>query len=321
MSGGKPFAVIDTEARRALHYADQFRFDHGELSPPFRPEAYAEAIQAADKAGYPVIVVDSCSHEHAGDGGLLDWHEEELTRMAGDDWSKRERCKMSAWIRPKSSHKRWVSQLLQVHAHLILCFRAEQKTDIVKNPNTGKMEIVPKRIASGFSDWIPICEKNLLYELTASFLLTPDAPGIPHPIKLQEQHRAAFPTDRPISEESGKLIAAWAAGGSAPRRTETAQEPKAEAPPAQPPRQSRKPPSRPAPESEDKASPVTMVRQAAEGVGLSDDDLLGYLGTEFGGSLEDVEVEVLRDLYRDVKNGSVSRWAATERGFADEAAG
>src|SRR4030066_2147662 len=31
LSGGKPFAVIDTESRRALHYADMFKFDHGEL--------------------------------------------------------------------------------------------------------------------------------------------------------------------------------------------------------------------------------------------------------------------------------------------------
>ena len=65
---GKPFAVIDTEAGRAKHYAEKFVFDHADLRPPFRPSAYAEVIHEADKAGYPVIVVDSCSHEHAGDG-------------------------------------------------------------------------------------------------------------------------------------------------------------------------------------------------------------------------------------------------------------
>ena len=46
---GKPFAVIDTEAGRAKHYADQFKFDHGDLKPPFRPNAYAEAIEASTK--------------------------------------------------------------------------------------------------------------------------------------------------------------------------------------------------------------------------------------------------------------------------------
>ena len=55
IAGDKPFALIDTEAGRGKHYADQFKFDHGDLLPPFRPAAYAEAIKAADDAGYPVI--------------------------------------------------------------------------------------------------------------------------------------------------------------------------------------------------------------------------------------------------------------------------
>lgn len=212
IANGRPFAVIDTEAGRAKHYASDFTFDHGDLGPPFRPDAYAEAIRSADKAEYPVIVVDSCSHEHAGEGGLLDWHEEELDRMAKDDWKKRESCKMTAWIKPKMSHKQMVSRLLQVRAHLILCFRAEQKIDIVRGAD-GRMEMQPKKLASGFSDWIPICEKNLLYELTASFLLTPDAPGIPKPIKLQKQMREFIDLKSPLDEEAGRKLAAWAAGG------------------------------------------------------------------------------------------------------------
>lgn len=213
IAGDKPFAVIDTEARRALHYADQFRFDHAELPAPFRPEAYEEAIIAADKAGYPVIVVDSMSHVWAGDGGVLDWQEEELDRMAGNDYAKRERVKMAAWIKPKMAHKHMVQRLLQVKAHLILCFRAEQKIEMIKGAS-GKLEIVPKQSLTGIDGWIPVCEKNLPFELTASFLLLADHPGIPKPIKLQEQHKSLFPLDTPITEASGKLIAEWAAGGT-----------------------------------------------------------------------------------------------------------
>ncbi len=209
---GKPFAVIDTEAGRAKHYADQFKFDHGDLKPPFRPNAYAEAIAEADKAGYPVIVVDSCSHEWAGDGGILDWQDDELNRMAGDDYAKRERVKMAAWIKPKMGHKQMIQKLLQVRAHLILCFRAEEKIEMVKGPD-GKLQIVPKKSAIGLDGWMPVCEKNMPYELTASFLLMASRPGIPLSIKLQEQHRALFPLDKPITEESGRLIAQWAAGG------------------------------------------------------------------------------------------------------------
>jgi hypothetical protein len=221
IAGDKPFAVIDTEAGRALHYADRFRFDHAELRPPFRPQAYSEAIKAADEAGYPVIVVDSFSHEHSGEGGLLEWHEEELQRMAGDDWKRREAVKMAAWIKPKGAHKAMVQRLLQVRAHLILCFRAEEKVDMVRGDD-GKMKIVPKVSRTGRDGWVPICEKALPFELTASFLLLPDAPGVPQPIKLQEQHKAAFPAGKPIDETSGQALAAWAKGGKAASAPQTA---------------------------------------------------------------------------------------------------
>ncbi len=217
IAGDAPFAVIDTEAGRAKHYADEYRFDHGDLMPPFRPEAYANAIKAADDAKYPVIVVDSMSHEWAGDGGILDWQEDELQRMAGDDWKKRESCKMAAWIKPKIAHKQMVQRLLQVRAHLILCFRAEPKIEMKRGAD-GKMEIVEKQSLTGLHGWIPISEKNLPYELTASFLLMADKPGVPQPIKLQQQHRDLFPLDKPITEQCGARLAAWAKGGAPAQR-------------------------------------------------------------------------------------------------------
>lgn len=70
--GDKPFAVIDTEAGRSRHYAEIFRFDVGDLTAPFRPDSYLNAIKTADEAGYKAIVVDSVSHEWAGEGVFLD---------------------------------------------------------------------------------------------------------------------------------------------------------------------------------------------------------------------------------------------------------
>jgi hypothetical protein len=210
IAGGKPFAFIDTESRRGLHYSDQFNFDHGELNPPFEPRSYAEAIIAADEAKYPVIVVDSMSHEWAGEGGVLEMHDNEVDRMAGDDWKKREAVNIAGWIKPKTQHKKMVQRLLQVRAHIILCFRAEEKIEMVRED--GKMKIVPKVSLTGINGWIPVSEKNLPFELTASFLLTADAPGMPKPIKLQQQHKGMFPLDRPIDEEAGKRVAAWAKG-------------------------------------------------------------------------------------------------------------
>jgi len=212
LAGDKRFVVIDSENGRASMYADYYDFDVTEISAPFSPDRYLEAIEAAEKAGYPVIVVDSFSHEWAGDGGCLDIQEAELDRMAGDDWKKREAVKMASWVKPKMMHKSMVARLLQLKAHVILCFRAESKIEMVKEG--GKMVVRPKESLTGIEGFIPITEKNMPYELTASFLLTADKPGLPKPIKLQEAHKAFFPLNQQLSEDAGRLIGEWAKGGT-----------------------------------------------------------------------------------------------------------
>lgn len=278
MAGDRKFCVIDTEAGRALHYADQFDFDHGELTAPFRPLRYLEAIEQADKQGYPVIVVDSMSHEHAGDGGLIDYQEDELTRMAGNDYSKRERVKMAAWIKPKTEHKKMVTKLLQLRAHLILCFRAEEKVEMIKD-GQGRTQIVPKKNAAGFEGWLPVCEKTLPYELTASMIVLPTAPGVPIPIKIQEQHRAFFPTDRPISEDTGKRLAAWAGGAGATRPAPST-----------------------APQAKPQASPVQRMLGVFAEFGVTASMIERFAGC----SLDEIDEEMsdrLRDAYGNLKTG------------------
>src|SRR5215207_9342127 len=67
LANNEPFAFIDTENGRGKHYADLFpEMRHGAITAPFRPEKYADAILAG-AADYPVVVVDSMSHEWAGD--------------------------------------------------------------------------------------------------------------------------------------------------------------------------------------------------------------------------------------------------------------
>lgn len=206
LSGGKPFAGIDTENGRMKHYADLFpELRHAEIHAPFRPDRYAEAIEAADKQGFPVIVVDSASHEWYGDGGCLDWHDE---LMAGDQAKN-----LSAWIEPKRQHKKMVTRLLQVNAHVILCFRAEPKVEAKRN-GQGRIEIVPKATLTGLDGWIPIAEKNLPYELTASFLVMADQPGVPKPIKLPEQLKPLVPLNRPLDADVGVALAGWAQGSA-----------------------------------------------------------------------------------------------------------
>jgi hypothetical protein len=216
IANGHPIVGIDTENGRMNHYADLFPELHvGQITAPFRPEKYADAIEAAEKhlidlkvpLEHRVILVDSASHEWYGEGGCLEWHDD---LMAGD-----QKKNLTAWIEPKKSHKRMLNRLLQMSSHVVICFRAEPKVEAVRGEG-GRLEIKPKESLVGLNGWIPICEKNLPFELTASFLLMADRPGVPLPIKLQEQHRAMFPTDRPINEASGRAMAEWAKGGAAP---------------------------------------------------------------------------------------------------------
>jgi len=192
--------LIDTEAGRALHYADRFDFDHLDFHPPFSPENYADAIVAAEKAGYGAIIVDSMSHEWAGDGGCQDMHDAAHEKLGGLDATS-----ILAWRGPKTAHKRMISRLLQSRSHLIFCLRAEEKLKFVKNAQ-GKTVPEP-------AGWLPICEKNFQYEMTVSFMLTDTRPGVGRPIKLQEQHKAFFNLDSYIDEKAGENLAQWAVGG------------------------------------------------------------------------------------------------------------
>lgn len=206
---GKRIGFIDTEARRALHYADQFDFDHCNLDAPFTPDRYLEAIKTEE--AYGVLIIDSLSHEWAGEGGILEMHESELQRMAGDDWQKRERCKFSAWIKPKAGHKRLVYRMLQSKAHLIFCCRAEDKIQLTKG----------EKITEVKTDWIPVAEKSFLYEMHLALLLgAGDRAGVPttpkSPFKIPEWASTIIDCKQRISRDHGASLAGWAGGGSKP---------------------------------------------------------------------------------------------------------
>jgi hypothetical protein len=192
-------AFIDTESRRGLHYSDRFKFLHYDMKPPFPPARFIEAIRAAEKAAVDVIIIDSFSLEHDGEGGLID--------MA--DAAERAGTKSPGnWRVPKMEHKKLMNVVLQSRASVIFCLRADEKIRIEKNPDTGRTQIVPL-------GWTPITEKRVMYEMTASFTLTADRPGMPNYSlvhKLQEQHRSMFPENERIGEEAGRKLAAWARG-------------------------------------------------------------------------------------------------------------
>ena len=71
---GDKVAVIDTERGSSELYADLFGFDVAQLAPPFTPQRYIELIRMA-ATQYDVLVIDSLSHAWAGEGGVLEMHD------------------------------------------------------------------------------------------------------------------------------------------------------------------------------------------------------------------------------------------------------
>ena len=211
VTGGQ-IHYIDTEARRACHYADRFDFEHLDFQPPFGPADYQAAIEhcVANKAS--IVIVDSMSHEHEGPGGVLEQHDAFLEKRAGNDWKKREKLTFSAWIEPKKQRVRLINTILQLGCNVIFCFRAKEKMKI-----RGGQE--PLQLG-----WQPIGGDEYLYEMLVSALLppasngvpdwTPSMPGEKQMVKLPDHFREIFPDGAALCEAMGESLAKWAQGGS-----------------------------------------------------------------------------------------------------------
>lgn len=213
ITGGEIF-VLDTESKRALHYADKFKFRHIEFKPPFGSLDYLAALQYCAAKGAGVIVVDSMSHEHEGVGGYLMTQEEELERLSGGNQANRAKHNYSAWIRPAKERRQFINGVLQINANFIFCFRAKEKLKI--KPGSSPVEL----------GYMPIAGDEFLFEMGLNCLLMPGAYGVPtwqpeRPgeqamVKLPEQFRSLFSEQFSLDEEAGRQLAEWARGGAQP---------------------------------------------------------------------------------------------------------
>jgi len=213
VSGGDIY-FIDTESKRALHYADKFKFKHVPFGAPFGSLDYLAALQWAAGQGAGVIVVDSMSHEHEGPGGMIDLHDQIVDRMAGDNYAKRNAVQMVAWSEPKAKRRALINGILQLNTNFIFCFRAKNSSKPAKDEK-GKSVVVPQ----GF---MPIAGEEFVFEQTLNALLLPGAGGVPtwHSdqvgertmIKLPEQFAGMRNRNRPLDEKVGEHLARWAVG-------------------------------------------------------------------------------------------------------------
>lgn len=168
--GGKT-VLIDTENRRSAKYSTRFDFQQIDFQPPFNPDSYGDAIDAALAAGAQNIIVDSMSHEHEGEGGVLEMAEDFLEEKSKGDWKKREALKFASWIAPKRQRTRLiVNKMQRINANIILCFRAKEVTKPVRNAE-GKIEPI--------KEWDMIGGDEYRYEMDVTAFLPSGSDGVP----------------------------------------------------------------------------------------------------------------------------------------------
>ena len=137
VNGGRT-ALIDTEHGSASKYSDVFDFDTVELVPPFHPERYIEAIDAAGQAGYDVLIIDSLSHGWAGPGGVLELK---------DDFSRQQKYNdYTAWGPAGKLQDELVEAILGAPMHVIATMRSKMKHAMEQVEQGGRTRTIVKKI-------------------------------------------------------------------------------------------------------------------------------------------------------------------------------
>lgn len=196
---GGTVAVIDTEHGSASLYDNLVDFDVLELSPPYSPERFIEAIGAAESAGYDTLIIDSSTHEWSGQGGCLEINEEiAKSKFRGNTWS--------AWNETSARHRKFVDRILQSRLHVITTIRSKTET-AQQESITGKKQVVKLGMKAEQRE-------GLEYE----FGLVLDIVHDGH-FAVASKDRTGLFVDhdpKPITEDTGKVLLDWLELGAPP---------------------------------------------------------------------------------------------------------
>lgn len=181
-------AVIDTENGSASLYSHLGEFSVIDLTPPFSPEKYIEALQICEQAGIECVIIDSSSHEWTT---LLEQNEALANAsFKGNTWA--------AWSKTTPRHDKFVNAVLHSNMHVITCTRS--KTETVQEG--GRVKKV------GMKD---LQRDGWEYELTISLNIDRDS----HLATPSKDRTNLFEGGQPflITEETGEKIAEWCNSG------------------------------------------------------------------------------------------------------------
>lgn len=206
--GCKRIAVIDTEHGSASLYSHLCDFDVLELAPPYNPERFTEAINAAGAAGYDCVIVDSTTHEWSGVGGCLELVDGiAASKTRGNTWA--------AWNDVTPRHRDFVDSMLRAPLHVIATGRSKTETAQTEGPN-GKKQVVKLGMKTEQRD-------GLEYEFTIALDLSHSS----HVAVASKDRTGLFGGDPfVICQATGAKLLAWLEAG--------ADEPVQTAQPAQP---------------------------------------------------------------------------------------
>jgi hypothetical protein len=178
-------AVIDTENGSSHLYSHLGAYQVLNLTAPYSPERYVEAIELAQQSGFECIILDSFSHEWNGSGGILDIH----SNIPGNSFT--------AWAKVTPRHNACMQAILNCSMHVIATLRS--KTDYVMNERNGKQ--VPEKVGLKATQ-----RDDTDYEFTIVF-------------ELNHQHLAHVSKDRTgmfrnthelkLTESTGNSIREW----------------------------------------------------------------------------------------------------------------
>lgn len=197
--GGK-VGLIDTERRSASLYADVMPFDVLELDPPYSPLRYCEAIEALEKHGSEIIIIDSLSHAWSGQGGLL----ERVDQMKANAKNA-----MSPWAKATPEQQRLIDTILRSPAHIICTMRVKTEWVLEEQNVGGQRRTAPRKVGLA-----PVQRDGIEYEFTTTLDLTHDHLASPSKDRtgvFGEVGVSAFQ----LTEGCGKALAEWLAQGAA----------------------------------------------------------------------------------------------------------
>lgn len=166
-----------------------------DLTPPFEPGVFVDAIHMAEEHGMNVIIIDSLSHAWAGVGGALD-QQGKIAERSGNSWT--------AWRSVTPQHNRLVDAMLQSPAHIIANMRAKMEYQQTTN-DAGKKQV--KAIGMGV-----VMREGIEYEFTVSFMLDYD-----HVANSTKDRTGIFDGKYfTIDANTGKQMYQWLSSGAVP---------------------------------------------------------------------------------------------------------